>query len=133
MVKVHTLRQVPRRFLSLVASTAMVAAIVPAVTLLTAAPARAADPTQVQMTLEGCRRPAVAAKCTYNTQQNQSDFTTGDLGKNWAELDFVPHRLTLTNGGGDQTFSIRLSADHMLNSKLGYDFIKQGWDSTFNT
>jgi hypothetical protein len=109
----------------------MVAVWLPAISFTSVA--NAADPVQVQTTLEGCRRPALAAKCTYNAQQNQSDFTTGELGKNWAELDFVPHRLTLSNNGAQQTFSIRLSSDHMLNSKLGYDFIKAGWDTDYNT
>jgi len=134
MVSFHSLSRLPRRVISLVASAVMVLAVVPAVTLLTATAANAAgNPVQVNSTLEGCRRPAALAKCTYNAQQNQSDFTTGDLGKEWAELDFVPHRLTLQNNGADQTFSIELAADNMLNGKLGYDLIKQGWDSTFNT
>lgn len=68
--------------------------------------ARAADSVQVQMTLEGCKLPDNASSCTY-----PGDFTTGSLGKNWAELDLVPHRLTLENNGADQTFEIRLSAD----------------------
>jgi len=130
MVKVHTLQRLPRRFLSLLSSLAMVFAIVPAVTLLTAIPANAAaNPVQINTTLEGCKRPAPAAKCTYPTT-----FTPGDLGKNWAELDFVPHRLTLkNNSGADETFSIELAADNELGGKLGYDLIKQGWDTTFNT
>jgi len=80
--------------------------------------ASAADPVQVQMTLEGCKLPDGASSCVYPT-----DFTTGSLGKNWAELDLVPHRLTLNNNGADQTFEIRLSADHLLNGIKGYDFI----------
>jgi len=42
MVQFHVLRQIPRRLLSVLATAAMMLAIVPAVTLLTAAPARAA-------------------------------------------------------------------------------------------
>jgi len=80
--------------------------------------ASAANPVQVQMTLEGCKLPDGASSCVY-----PDDFTTGSLGKNWAELDLVPHRLTLTNNDGDQTFEIRLSADHLLGGVKGYDFI----------
>ncbi len=78
--------------------------------------AHAADPVQVQMTLEGCKLPDLATSCVY-----PDDFTTGSLGKNWAELDLVPHHLTLTNNDGAQTFRIRLSADHLLNGVKGYD------------
>ncbi|HET6817391.1 MAG TPA: DUF5979 domain-containing protein [Mycobacteriales bacterium] len=103
-------------------------------TLLTASAANAAaNPVQVNTTLEGCRRTAPTAQCTWNANQNQSTYTTGDLGKNWSELDFVPHRLTLQNNGPDQTFTIQLAADNMLNGKLGYDLIKPGWDSTYTT
>jgi len=133
MVKVHALSRLPRRALSLVASTAMVFAVVPAVTLLTATAAEAAgNPVQVNVSLEACKRAAPApAKCTYGGAGDT--FTPGNLGKNWAELDFVPHRLTLKNNGPDQTFSIEIAADNQLPDQLGYDLIKQGWDSTFNT
>ena len=80
--------------------------------------ALAAEPDQVQITLEGCKLPDAASTCVY-----PDDFTTGSLGKNWAELDLVPHRLTLDNSGADQTFEIRLSADHLLGAVKGYDFI----------
>jgi hypothetical protein len=115
-------RRSGRRGFSVAAVFAMVAVWLPALSFTSVANA-AGDPVQVQTTLEACRRPAPAASCSYG-----GDFTTGNLGKNWAELDYVPHRLTLHNNGANQTFSIRLSSDHLLNGKIGYDFIKQGWD-----
>ena len=118
-------RRIGRRGFSVTAVFAMVAVWLPAISFTSVA--HAADPVQVQTTLEGCRRPAPAAVCTYG-----DDFTTGNLGKNWAELDYVPHRLTLTNNGANQTFSVRLSSDHTLNGKIGYDFIKDGWDTDYN-
>jgi hypothetical protein len=119
-----TMRRVGRRGFSVAAVFAMVAVWLPAMSFTSVA--HAADPVQVQMTLEGCNRPAVAALCTYD-----DDFTTGNLGKNWAELDYVPYRLTMHNNGGAQQFSIRLSSDFLLNGTHGYDFIKPGWDGTY--
>jgi hypothetical protein len=48
-----------------------------------------------------------------------NNYTNGNLGKNWNELDHVPYRLT-TSGAG----SVSISADYQNNNGyLGYDLI----------
>ncbi len=83
----------------------------------------AADaPDQVTFTLEGCRLEngdfiEATLTCT------EPGYTTGNLGKEWAELDRVPHRLTASNGNGAQTYDINISADYQLGTTIGYDII----------
>ena len=83
----------------------------------------AADaPDQVTFTLEGCRLEngdfiEATLTCT------EPGYTTGNLGKEWAELDRVPHRLTASNGNGAQTYDINISADYILGTTIGYDII----------
>ena len=83
----------------------------------------AADaPDQVTFTLEGCRLEngdfiEATLTCT------ETGYTTGNLGKEWAELDRVPHRLTATNGNGAQTYDVNISAHFMLGTTIGYDII----------
>ncbi|MBE9398758.1 hypothetical protein IOQ59_15975, partial [Pontibacterium sp. N1Y112] len=87
----------------------------------------AAEATQVNFTLEGCRlekgdlvfpggNTALIPTCT------EPGWTTGNLGKNYAELDWVPHRVTLQNNNGNQTYSFLLVGDHFKNF-LGWDKI----------
>ena len=79
----------------------------------------AADaPDQVTFTLEGCRLEngdfiEATLTCT------EPGYTTGNLGKEWAELDRVPHRLTATNGNGAQTYDVNISADHLHDATIG--------------
>lgn len=64
--------------------------------LLGTTPAQAADPVGVQTTLEGCRKDA---SFTFPDGGPficpDEDYTTGNLGKTWNELDLVPYRITL--------------------------------------
>jgi hypothetical protein len=57
---------------------------------------------------------------------NDADYTTGNLGKSWNELDLVPHRLT-TQGGtqADATtdYNVIVAADNVTNGTTGYDVI----------
>ena len=85
--------------------------------------AEAADaPDQVTFTLEGCNLNTgtfieASLTCT------DPGYTTGNLGKLWAELDRVPHRLTAENNGANQTYEIKISADHLNDGTIGYDII----------
>ena len=80
---------------------------------------------QVKFTLEGCRL------LTTTTLPNGSgdfvcsdgEYTSGNLGKNWNELDLVPHRLTTENNNGDQTYGIVIAADNKNHGTTGYDLI----------
>jgi len=78
-------------------------------------------PASVKATLQGCNLPDNATTCT------DADFTTGNLGKNWAELDLVPHRLILKNNGAAQSFTLVIAADNLYasgDSYYGYDIIR---------
>jgi hypothetical protein len=86
--------------------------------------ASAADPDHVQFTLEGCRLPAGATLPNSSGQFvcADADYTPGNLGKNWHELDLVPHRLT-AEAGPAQTYTVAIAADHRDGSRPGYDVI----------
>jgi len=58
-------------------------------------------------------------------------YTDGNLGKQWEELDLVPHRfLSDSNGLVDdfQTFQIVLGADNLINDGLGTKPLAIGYD-----
>jgi uncharacterized repeat protein (TIGR01451 family) len=83
----------------------------------------AGDPSAVNFTLEGCRNPSVDLE-TNNFVCADGDYTTGNLGKTWNELDLVPHRL-ITQAGNSapamQTYTIGIAADSMDAGHPGYD------------
>src|SRR5438477_4336858 len=57
---------------------------------------------------------------------NDADYTTGNLGKSWNELDLVPHRLTTQAGNqADATtdYNLIVAADNVTNGVTGYDVI----------
>lgn len=54
---------------------------------------------------------------------NDNPYTTGNLSKDWSELDLVPHRLILTNAGAAATYNVIVAADYQQNGILGYDVI----------
>jgi hypothetical protein len=60
-----------------------------------------------------------------------ADYTDGNLGKNWNELDLVPHRILISAGNSApalQTYSFQIAADYSQTKNavthLGYDFIE---------
>jgi uncharacterized repeat protein (TIGR01451 family) len=84
----------------------------------------AAEPNQITFTLQGCRLEAGSfleptITCT------DAGYTTGNLGKGWNELDLVPHRVTLENKNGAQTYSFIVAGDYINNAgtAVGWDFI----------
>ncbi|HVL98614.1 MAG TPA: hypothetical protein VM324_04910 [Egibacteraceae bacterium] len=112
-------------------------ALILAVTLLagllpfTTPPANATnDPDRISFTLEGCRNPGT----DYNPDATPADlvcddknYTTGNLGKSWNELDLVPHRVTLVNAHQTQTYTFIVAGDYVNNAgtAVGWDFISE--------
>ena len=86
-----------------------------------AGPAFATDPDHVNFTLEGCRLP-VGATLPSSVICDDSQYTTGNLGKSWNELDLVPYRLTATTGPA-QTYTMAVALDAKDAGKPGYDVI----------
>ena len=62
-----------------------------------------------------------------------ADYTTGNLGKGWNELDLVPHRLTTSLGSqtnATTTYNMMIAGDNSEQNSVGglpegYDFISQ--------
>jgi hypothetical protein len=76
---------------------ALLTAVLPVV--LTAAPASAAL-LNVSYTLEGCNLDHGGTFNQGTILCSDNAYTTGNLGKSWAELDLVPMRVTLDNKNG---------------------------------
>lgn len=87
------------------------------------------DPTGVQVTLQGCRATESALIGTSLPLICAStQYTTGNLGPGWNELDLVPHRLTLAaqnSAPATQTYNIAVMADYNNATSPGYDVITQ--------
>ncbi|MDT4941697.1 MAG: trimeric autotransporter adhesin, partial [Pseudonocardiales bacterium] len=89
-----------------------------------AAQAAVADPSHVTFGLQGCRPGApVSFPATGAFVCPDADYTPGELGKTWAEGDYVPFRLTADNKGAAQTYNVVIAADYRLGTELGYDAI----------
>ena len=117
--------QVSRRTLWVVAVVAVVASMLTWVApQLAGAFSDAADePVHADFTLEACRLTAgtslpIAGKFICP----DADYTTGNLGKSWNELDLVPHRVTVS-GSGETKFVI--AADNEDAGHPGYDIISE--------
>ncbi len=81
---------------------------------------------QVQFTLEGCINPGNGFTLSPPFICPDADYTTGNLGKNWNELDFVPHRLTTSAGtqsGATSDYNVIIAADYQTNGVTGYDVV----------
>ncbi|HEY8670767.1 MAG TPA: hypothetical protein VIL63_08005 [Terriglobales bacterium] len=52
-------------------------------------------------------------------------YTGGDLGKNWAELDLVPFRLTTSRDSFSTTptYNVIIAGDYIQGGTKGYDFV----------
>jgi uncharacterized repeat protein (TIGR01451 family) len=75
-----------------------------------------------QYTLEGCRLTPGESLPNANGDFicKDADYTTGNLGKLWNELDLVPFRTTI-DGGGSNAFVI--AVDHADAGHPGYDVL----------
>jgi len=108
---------------SVFAVAAVIAAMLPVV--LTATPASAAT-LNVTYTLEGCNLDHGGTINTVTHICSDSAYTTGNLGKSWAELDKVPMRVTLKNGGGTSqagTFTVAGDYRNTALTAIGWDHI----------
>jgi uncharacterized repeat protein (TIGR01451 family) len=117
MVRSMTKRGMPKPFAILIA-TLMALYFVPFSAL------NPASATGFQYTLEGCR---LAAGNTLPNADGKfictdAEYTTGNLGKSWNELDLVPHRVTVS-GSGEAQFVI--AADNEDAGHPGYDIISE--------
>jgi hypothetical protein len=80
----------------------------------------------IQLTLEGCRGDAGLFPPAGPFVCPDEDYTTGNLGSGWNELDLVPHRLTVEAGTQDTvttSYSLAIVADSARDGVPGYDFI----------
>src|SRR3954451_23346571 len=105
-------------------ATRLLGAVLGCLLLAPAMASGAPDPDHVQVTIEGCRLPAGATLPNGNGDFICADanYTTGNLGKNWNELDLVPHRLT-TSTNIAQTYTVAVTADNIEAGKTGYDVV----------
>jgi hypothetical protein len=82
-----------------------------------------ANSAQVSFTLQGCRlpdsnhdgKPDYTLPLNGKFVCNDGDYTTGNLGKSWNELDLVPHRLTTnagTQAGVTTDYNVIIAADN---------------------
>jgi hypothetical protein len=74
----------------------------------------AGDPDHVSFTLEGCRLPAgeTLPNGDGHFVCGDADYTTGNLGKNWNELDIVPFRATASSSSSQsQTYTVAIALD----------------------
>src|SRR5207247_5630643 len=92
------------------------------------------DPDHVSVSPEGCRNNGGITLqnnsgtfiCTPDTAPpSDAPYTGGDLGKNWAELDFVPFKLTTASADNSSTpiYNVIIAGDYQQGGPTGYDFI----------
>jgi hypothetical protein len=82
------------------------------------------DPNHITFTLEGCRNDgSIVLPISGKFVCPDAAYTTGNLGKGWNELDLVPHRVTLSNGDGAQTYIFVVAGDYKNNAATA-----TGWD-----
>lgn len=133
----HRARRLAARAVAAASSAATVLAMGVTVTPVQAAQVTA-DPTppdRVSFTLEGCRNDG---SITLPDSGGRfvcpgSAYTSGNLGKGWAELDLVPFRVTAkasTAAPGTQTYTIATVVDLEEAGKPGYDVLSP---ATLNT
>lgn len=112
----------------MLSALAMLISSVAMVTLATATPANALTTgTGISYTLEGCRNNGnVTLPNTHGDFIcDDTAYTTGNLGKNWNELDLVPIRITLksSNSANNTPFAFAVVVDNMDTGKVGYDVL----------
>jgi hypothetical protein len=112
----------------------MLAVLVPAVAL-TASPASAASTYDgLSFRLQGCDLPvATVLPISGKFICPDADYSDGNLGKNWNELDLVPHRILINAGNSapaSQTYTFQIAADNLDSGHTGYDFIENGFEAT---
>lgn len=74
-------------------------------------------------TLEGCKSDGSPYPANGPFVCATGDYTTGNLGKNWNELDNVPFRLTIRTGQNAASGQVALVVDREDVTRPGYDRI----------
>ena len=85
----------------------------------------ASEPNHVAFTLEGCRLENGAFIEATVTCEDAA-YTSGNLGKEWNELDLVPHRMTTSLGSqadATTTYTFGIAADREDGGAPGYDVL----------
>jgi hypothetical protein len=81
----------------------------------------------IQFTLQGCRNDgSIILPINGLFVCPDSNYTSGELGKGWNELDLVPHRLFTTRGkkSTTPTYVAAIASDYLTNGGYhGYDVI----------
>jgi hypothetical protein len=92
--------------------------------------ASAAIPNGIGFTQEGCNNPGGGVLTLPNGAGQficpDADYTTGNLGKNWSELDLVPLRVTVSASNSAQsssTFSFAVAVDNTNGGLVGFDVL----------
>jgi hypothetical protein len=122
--------QTTRVILVLAMIAGMFAVIAP-----TAAQAATVEPyTGLSFRLQGCKGDAgLLPNGSGKFICDDSLYTDGNLGKGWNELDLVPHRIIVsagTSAPASQTYHFDIAADNVSGTKIGYDFIENGFEAT---
>jgi len=92
----------------------------------------------VSFRLQGCDLPvATTLPISGKFICPDADYSDGNLGKNWNELDLVPHRILITagtNAPATQTYTFQIAADYSQTKNgvtaPGYDLIENGFEAT---
>jgi len=90
--------------------------------------ASAAIPNGIGFTQEGCNNPGglVLPNGSGDFICPNADYTTGNLGKNWSELDLVPLRVTVSasnSASSSSTFSFAVAVDNTNSGLVGFDVL----------
>lgn len=119
-----------RRRLRRGAFAAIMGLLVGLVPTMMSSPAGAAPAAHLQTTFEGCKGSVASFPAGADEEADfvcpDSEYTTGNLGPGWNELDLVPHRLSTTLGSqSDATpnYTLNITADHEEAGTPGYDYI----------
>ncbi|TLM97469.1 hypothetical protein FDZ71_18495, partial [bacterium] len=88
----------------------------------------AGDPVKIGFTLEGCNLDHGGVFYESTLMCSDDGYTTGNLGKEWSELDLVPHRMTLSSGNSSSpTFTFIVAGDYSRTEDeqdvIGWDYI----------
>ena len=113
---------------ALIAIAGVVGALLPAVLVAVAPSANAAIPSGIGFTQEGCNNPGglVLPNSSGDFICPTADYTTGNLGKNWSELDLVPLRVIVSasnSAAASSTFTFAVAVDNTDSGKVGFDVL----------
>jgi uncharacterized repeat protein (TIGR01451 family) len=108
----------------------VVAGLISSLFVLVPSPAGAAEPQHVSFTLEGCDQDMTFTLPNASGKFICPDarYGTGNLGKNWNELDLVPFRFTADAGNAapaTQNYDIGIAVDREDVGRPGYDVLSE--------